>query len=389
MKKQRVNFSKMGFALGLLACTSLAMAASQGASQAAAAADQAVSPVVSATAGIAAPIRLHIARSQGHTVTKLLDGRLLVLGGKSDNLATAAAELIDPLTGKVEFLSRMVQARQGHTATLLPDGRVLVTGGDLGDGRVLAMNSAEIYDPRTQTFRALDTPMTLERSHHTATLLKNGKVLITGGQGIRPAMVTFSAELFDPARGTFESLAPQRLAASRTYHAATLLESGQVLIMGGTDWQTLRAPSSVELYDPVNNTFTLLASGLSSRNEMPQALRLIGGRVMVLNSQGVDLFDPLSQAFKAIRGPVKARNYEASSVLHDGGAVVLGGIAADGITTSIERYDPLRGSFRWAGQLRQARAWAVATLTNTGSVFVVGGVDSADAAIAEVEVYRP
>lgn len=384
MKKQGMSLSKAVFTLGLMVGASLALAAPQPV-----AAQQTVKAGGSAASGMTTQIRLHIARSQGHTVTRLQDGRLLVLGGKSDNLATAAAELIDPFTGKVEFLSSMVQARQGHSATLLPDGRVLVAGGDLGDGRVLAMSSAEVFDPLTQTFRALATPMTLERSHHTATLLRNGQVLITGGQGIRPGMVTFTAELFDPVRNSFESLAPHRLLAPRTYHAATLLESGQVLIVGGTDWQTMRAPTSAELYDPLSKRFTLLESGLSFRNEMPQALGLGTGQVMVLNSQGADLFDPFSQTFIPIGGPVKARSYEAACALSDGGAVVLGGLSANALTASVERYDPWYASFMPAGTLRKPRAWGVATLSSAGSVYVVGGVDSTDAAIAEVEVYWP
>ncbi|MGM9516214.1 Kelch repeat-containing protein [Roseateles sp. DB2] len=375
-----MNVLILSLALSLLAPT---------ASQAASAADQAATYVEGSAANAAAPLRLNIARSQGHTVTTLRDGRLLVLGGKSNNLATSAAELIDPRTGRVELLSSMVQARQGHTATLLPDGRVLVTGGDLGDGRVLALNSAELFDPKSKTFRTASMPMTLERAHHTATLLKNGKVLITGGQGVRPGMVSFSAELFDPVSGRFESLAPQRLVAPRTYHAATLLDSGQVLIAGGTDWQTLRAPHSAEVYDPVENTFTQLESPLSSRNEMPLNVKLSSGHVLVLNSQDADLFDPVTQTFKPLAGPLKARNYEAVSALYDGGAVVLGGISAGAVTPSVERYDPVRGTFRAVGKLRKERAWGVATLAYTGAVFVIGGVDSADAPIADVAVYWP
>ena len=381
--KNQSKAVQLGFALSLLAGTLLGSSAAVAATPAA----QAVAD--GSTVGIAAPIRLNIARSQGHTVTKLNDGRLLVLGGRSGSLATVAAELIDPVSGRVELLSSMVQARQRHTATLLADGRVLVAGGDLGDGRVLALNSAELFDPRTRTFQPAATPMTLERSSHTATLLKNGKVLITGGQGARQGLVSFSAEVFDPATGRFEGLAPQRLVAPRTYHAATLLESGQVLITGGTDWQTARAPNSAELYDPVANTFTPLESPLNFKNEQPQALKLSSGRVLVLSGQGVDLFDPVTQTFKALPGPLKARQYEASTALYDGGALVLGGLSADTIIPSIERFDPLRGSFRTVATLRKERAWGVATLARTGAVFLVGGVDNSGAAVQDVSVYWP
>ncbi|MDT9001360.1 kelch repeat-containing protein [Paucibacter sp. APW11] len=336
-----------------------------------------------------AAIRLQVARSDGHTVTKLSDGRLLVLGGRSDNAATAAAELIDPSTGRVELLNPMLQPRHGHTATLLPDGRVLVAGGDLADGRVLALNSAELYDPKAKLFQALQAPLSIERAYHTATLLKNGKVLLAGGQGLRPGMITFSAELFDPASGKFEPLTPQRLLAPRTYHAATLLDSGQVLIVGGTDWQTPRAPNSAELFDPQSNTFSAVDAALTFKNEMPQLLKLKSGRVMVLGNQGAEIFDPLTKTFKVIQGPLKPRAYAAATALSDGGAVVLGGISGDSFTAWIERYSPSRGSFRPVGSLPKARAWGVAAQSNGGTVFVIGGVDSADAAITDVAVYRP
>lgn len=384
MNKQ-MNSVRLGCALSLLAGALLASTASLAASTA----GLPGAPAADATMNAVARVRLNIARAQGHTVTKLNDGRLLVLGGKSDNAATSAAELIDPRSGRVELLSSMVQARQGHTATLLPDGRVLVTGGDLGDGRVLAMNTAEVFEPKSKTFRAVAVPMAVARAFHTATLLKNGKVLLTGGQGPRQGTVTFSAELFDPVSGKFESLASQRLVAPRTYHAATLLDSGQVLIVGGTDWQTSRAPTTAELYDPVENTFTLLESTLSANNEIPQSVKLTSGHVMVLGGKATDLFDPVTQTFKPVQGPTKAREYTAATALYDGGALVLGGLSADAIIPSVERYDAARGVFRPVGTLRQGRAWGVATLANTGLVFVVGGVDSAGAGIADVAIYRP
>jgi len=68
---------------------------------------------------------------------------------------------------------------------------------------------------------------------------------------------------------------------------------------------------------------------------------------------------------------------------------VLGGLSADTIIPSIERYDPVRGTFRTVATLRKERAWAVATLANTGAVFLVGGIDNSGAAIADLTVYWP
>lgn len=76
----------------------------------------------------------------------------------------------------------MRDARFGHTATLLTDGRVLVTGGccDHLTGRVLS--SAELYDERSGRWTTVAGMMT-GRQGHTATLLPDGRVLVAGGCG--------------------------------------------------------------------------------------------------------------------------------------------------------------------------------------------------------------
>jgi hypothetical protein len=89
-----------------------------------------------------------------HTATLLPDGRVLVAGSwdefASDHQVIASAELCDPVSGTWSLAAPMSEARGGHTATLLLDGRVLVTGGDIDDGPGSAA-SAEIYDPATGT----------------------------------------------------------------------------------------------------------------------------------------------------------------------------------------------------------------------------------------------
>jgi len=69
----------------------------------------------------------------------------------------------------------MVAARSRHTATLLPNGQVLVTGGNDDPG------SAEVYDPATQTWTRTNN-LSPSRARHTATLLPSGNVLVSGGQ---------------------------------------------------------------------------------------------------------------------------------------------------------------------------------------------------------------
>ena len=86
--------------------------------------------------------------------------------------------------------------------------------------------------------------MHAQRYAHTATLLSNGKVLVTGGKG---STVVASAELYDPATGTWTTTSSMNYA--RDYHTADLLPSGNVLIVGGAS-PTGTFLSAAELYVP-------------------------------------------------------------------------------------------------------------------------------------------
>ncbi len=154
------------------------------------------------------------------TATLLKDGTVLVAGGASvtgacQGCATASAEIFRPLIAAFSPMSAMHVPRQGHCASLLPDGRVLITGGMDQNGAVLS--SAELYDPATGTF-ALAPPMSIARFEHTATVLPDGKVLIAGGYDT-PSDITNTAELYDPLEGIFIPTGP--MTDARAGHAAT------------------------------------------------------------------------------------------------------------------------------------------------------------------------
>src|SRR5512133_132139 len=177
----------------------------------------------------------------GHTATRLPDGRVLIAGGRNSTcwntcpeLIWASAELYDSATGTFTPTGRMAQARYGHTATPLPDGRVLITGGttpDLPDTAVAS--SVEIYDPATGAFTAAGT-MLRPRSHHTATLLTAGRVLLahgrTQGEG---SLASATLEVFDPLLA--RSMLLTSTLTTRYRHTATRLLSGDVLLVGGTE----------------------------------------------------------------------------------------------------------------------------------------------------------
>jgi hypothetical protein len=173
-------------------------------------------------------------------------GKVLVTGGVDNSgNALATAELFNPTTGSFTPTGTMETVRAGHTATLLGDGKVLVTGGvdsAIAFGRG-SKATAELFDPATGSFAATST-METARAGHTATLRKDGTVLVAGGAALVPsfcgnncstlAPVSLSnAELFDPATKTFTETGG--LGTARFLHTATLLNDGSVLVTGGAD----------------------------------------------------------------------------------------------------------------------------------------------------------
>jgi hypothetical protein len=152
------------------------------------------------------------------TATLLGDGDVLVAGGSTGAGIASSAERYDAATGAWTLTGDMIQRRAVAAAARLADGSVLLAGGDAG-ATILA--SAEIYDPVSNTWSPA-APMRQPRMG-TLTALADGRVLATGS--------TPTAELFDPATRRWSAVdAP---AVARSVHTATLLSDGTVLVAGG------------------------------------------------------------------------------------------------------------------------------------------------------------
>jgi galactose oxidase-like protein/Kelch motif protein len=173
------------------------------------------------------------------TATLLPDGKVLVVGGFPSLLMPpplASAELYDPVTRSWSATATLVAPRVYHTATLLPDGRVLVAGNS---------RSVELYDPRSGSWTAT-SDLSEFRQGHTATLLLDGTVLVADGYADGGALS--SAEIYDPITGTWtvtgETWGPGDDVGTGIRGpdtTATLLLDGKVLVTDGR---------SAKLYDP-------------------------------------------------------------------------------------------------------------------------------------------
>jgi galactose oxidase-like protein/Big-like domain-containing protein/glyoxal oxidase-like protein/Kelch motif protein len=128
-------------------------------------------------------------------------GKVLILGG-SINPPTATAEVID-LNAPAptwQFTNPMARARRYPNATLLPDGRVLVTGGTAGSGIDDAFQSvlpAEMWDPATGTWRTLASMSVRRMYHSTAVLLPDARVFVAGG-GANGDANLYDGEYYSP-----------------------------------------------------------------------------------------------------------------------------------------------------------------------------------------------
>lgn len=255
-----------------------------------------------------------------HTATLLPDGRVLVAGGCSTGGATASAELYEPATGRWRRVGDMTVARCSHIAVPLDDGRVFIMGG--GAGRLGDLATAEVFDPRTLTFRAVGS---MRENHYLATRLADGRVLLTGGQG-RPGEILRSAELFDPRSGTFRRTGD--MLVPRVKHAASLLPDGRVLIIGGSVAGYDARFNSTEVYDPTTGRFASGPRMREGRYKIRDAVATLPSGAVVVGGGAAtpELYDPGDHAFIPMRGSLDTPEMFATATrLRTGEVLLLGG----------------------------------------------------------------
>ena len=267
---------------------------------------------------------LHTAR-YWHQATLLKTGEVLISGGVgSDGQSLASIELYDPAAKGFTFVGNMTVPRHGHTVVRLLDGRLLISGGSNANANRL--DSAEIYDPITRTFNATGNmrETRLDENNKNATLLEDGRVLITGGYGATGKLD--SAELYDPIKGTFDYTG--YMLTSRTDHVTTPLANGQVLITGGV--RDVGSGSvyltSCEIYDPKTGTFISITS-MSKPHFLHAAIHLLNDWVLIAGGFDpiVEVYDPVTRTFPFIGNMTVARWLAAAVLLPTGQVLVTGG----------------------------------------------------------------
>ncbi len=334
---------------------------------------------------------MHDARNY-HTATLLKNGKVLVAGGWNGGPYIATAELYNPKTGRWTLTGSMHVARASFTATLLKNGKVLVAGGIGNGGFSDMLASAELYDPGTGTW-TLTGSMHDPRELHTATLLRNGKVLVTGGDTsyLTP---TASAEIYDPATGTWSLTGS--MSEPREEHTATLLRSCKVLVAGGATSNSLGGIATAEVYNPRTGVWSPTQSMHFGRRAHTATL-LSNGKVLVAGGGDVnnvccvavaELYNPKTGTWSETGTMTDPRSFHSAALLKNGEVLVAGGQSLStsnhyGSNTA-ELYNPRTGKWTATPNMHYYRFGQTETLLCDGKVLVAGGGDLTPSTTAEL-----
>jgi hypothetical protein len=362
-----------------------------------------------------------------HTAVRLLDGRLLVVGGRDGQTDLTSAELYDPATGTWSAAGSISMPLVA--ATLLRDGKVLVLVGDPNGGP----RSAEVYDPASGTWAATG-PMDpgAEESDDTFTVLRDGRVLLAGREGAYvydPASGTWTAtgpmvrssinatftvlrdgrilvvreggaEVYDPASRTWTATGKMNDQGYRT--TAALLSDGKVLVAGGWGWKPpldYYRLDAAQVYDPVTGSWTAIAN-MHAETRTTAAFLRPDGKVLVVGSvrdtiPHAEVYDPATGTWTAFPGRPGIL-YSTATLLLDGAVLVTGdmdGRADQSACTAADLYDPHSGSWTTASIMLGCSRARTVTLLLDGTVLVAGGsacnVEGECGSTAAAELYVP
>jgi hypothetical protein len=290
--------------------------------------------------------------------------------------------LLDPgwtLTGYMSAWRRL------HTANLLADGKVLVAGGQSTGGS--SVSTAELFDPATGTW-AVAAPMGHLRVWHTSDRLSNGKILVAGGYSSGSSYLS-TTELYDPGPGTWSDTGSFANGA-RGLHVSAMLQSGKVLVAGGSP---NAVASTAEIYDPALGTWAGIASMNKGRTRAAASL-LSSGRVLVSGGlsggsthlSAAEYYDPAAGTWSNAGAFALARYQHRQLTLATGKVLIAGGINTEFgnyYVSECSLYDPSTHAWTSTGALLKGRYEHTMNQTGVG-VMVIGGYSSSDQASTEL-----
>jgi len=328
-------------------------------------------------AGTWTPVSSMHSPRQDATASLLPDGNVLVAGGASSNITfLSSTEVYNPTANTWTSAASMAANRYVAMATLLPGGRILIAGGENNSG---AMSEAELYDYAPGSWTQAGTNVNVPAGYTTSTtLLPNGQALAVGDT---------AAALFNPVTSSWSNTGS--LSASFfPYHTATLLPNGKVLVTGGYGINT------TELYDPASGTWSVTGA-MNTNHYVGTVVMLANGKALAFggsNTNGnyitnTEIYDPAAGKW-TLTGPLSSGFTSGPGVLLPGGKVLeAGGYGAGGPTGASLLYDPVAGTWSSTGTMVAARYNHTLTLLPNGLVLAAGGQSTYTSTNAEL--YNP
>ena len=307
--------------------------------------------------------------------------------------------LTSPFACKWTRTGDLNSARFGHTADLLPDGSVLVVGGTFtyergADGRFgpAGGEKVERYDPGSRAWRYA-APLHRARSWHASVGLLDGRVLVVGGElAATPALPPGTAEIYDPAANTWTPTAIMNHLYFRWRPVATLLADGRVLVTGGASADGAFGPP--EIYDPRADRWDPVGGPLDVHRYGHVATHLPDGSVMYTGGTAdtwleealavTEQFDAVTMRFGSAPTALFRREHHTATVLPDGNIMVaggadshfIGGVGMRQYTTlaATEVYDAAAAKWVRGHDMRHPRQSHTTTLLPSGALLIAGGL---------------
>lgn len=226
------------------------------------------------------------------------DKVLIAGGGVPPAPPTATAEVIDLKAPGWRSVASMVEPRRWPHATILADGKVLVTGGLKGSGQddcEFPVYLAEMWDPQTEAWSSMASAAICRGEHQTANLLPDGRVVSAGGDYAHPAgenrEIYSPPYLFKGPRPTITS-APAAVGYGQTFFVetpdATVITNVNMLALGA-------ATHGLNMGQRINRlTFSQALGGLdvtapSTANLCPRGYYML----FILTADGVPSVAPI------------------------------------------------------------------------------------------------
>lgn len=331
-----------------------------------------------------------------HQGIKLLDGKLLIFGGSTDNNAVnalASAEVFDPATELFSPVGSMTVARTSPSVCRMPDGRVVVVGGVATPGSIV-----DIYDPATQTWTGLTVTGLYQSTAFTEPgalfTLPGNKVLFYGGQSYLLGNDWMNAQVIDLDTATTTQITGTL--HQRARFASLVLNDGTILVTGG---QTPTGTSAdIIKIDPATLTITKIGTMTTPRTnhsmlQYPDGMVEVYGGVQnptgtTVRLTSVEVINPGTGAAAKVGDFTTPRSSMQSNILQNGISLHGGGPDKDGNVSDTQlTYEHGTNISTVTNQMVYPRVYFVSLVMNNGRVLYAGGVESNGVVLNNAEIF--